>query len=307
MLQPILCTLAVSYVSAASVSADNSGVNKATVLPSSFVISGTHNTSISGTYNQISYVCNGLPVYQKGGSDGLVLFQQDGFKYWHVGSAAQATNASGPPGTTNCGYMDPIYLDSQGFCGASPAGAGCANQWKEFPAGYGIPDPDDCRIDPADCINPAVKIQPAGSVAANVYNPHNIAQVHWSWDVSSEGGNMAVNRLQSCFRIGKGNGNVTIVAGSGGVYGQLVASCEGYHDSYPISLYCQVTVTAATSASASGTTTSSAGALSLQAHYTVTDVDAPALYDDGPVVQSGCSTIMISGKPYPDGGQCCFI
>merc|ERR1712166_1068193 len=44
----ILCTLAVSYVSAAPLSADNIGVNKSTVLPSSFVISGTHNASING-------------------------------------------------------------------------------------------------------------------------------------------------------------------------------------------------------------------------------------------------------------------
>ena len=152
-------------------------------LPSNFVISGTHNASLSGTYTQIAYVCNGLPVYQKGGSDGLVLFQQDGYKYWHVGSAAQATTASGPPGTTNCGYMDPIYLTSQGQpCqspdGASPDGAGCANQWHEYPAGNGIPNPDDCKYpgwdgSPNHCINRAVKITGASqmSVLSSVAAP----------------------------------------------------------------------------------------------------------------------------------------
>ena len=168
----------VAYVSTAPVSADNIGVNKATALPSSFVISGTHNASISGTYAQIAYVCAGLPVYQKGGSDGLVLYQQDGYKYWHVGAAAQATNASGPPGTTNCGYMDPIYLTSEGFCGASPAGAGCATQWSEYPAGNGIPNPADCTVDPDDCINPAVKIVAAQKGAESWQHPEFARQKH---------------------------------------------------------------------------------------------------------------------------------
>jgi hypothetical protein len=165
MFKLILCTLALSYVSAAPLSADNIGVNKSTVLPSSFVISGTHNASISGTYNQIAYVCGGLPVYQKGGSDGLVLFMQDGYTFWHVGGPAQATNASGPPGTTNCGYMDPIYLTSgDGFCKTSPAD--CGSWWREYPAGNGHPDPDDCVHDPQDCHNAAVQIVAAAQVSA---------------------------------------------------------------------------------------------------------------------------------------------
>jgi len=126
---------------------------------------------------------------------------------------------------------------------------------------------------------------------ANVYNPHNGVLVHWSRDTAN------------CYHHdppGPESGNVTIVPGSGGANGQLVASCDGYGGGYPINLYCQVTVTAATSGSA--------GALSLQAHYTVgigNSVHDDG-GDDGPVVHRGCSTVMISGKPYPDGGQCCF-
>merc|ERR1711865_476356 len=168
MFKLILCALAVSFVSAApisDISADNVGVNKPTVLPTSFVISGTHNASISGTYNQIAYVCNSLPVYQKGGSDGLVLYMQGDYTFWHVGGPAQATNASGPPGTTNCGYMDPIYLTSgDGFCKIRPDV--CGNWWSEFPSGYGHPDPADCVKDPQQCHNEAVKIVAAAPVSA---------------------------------------------------------------------------------------------------------------------------------------------
>ena len=99
---------------------------------------------------------------------------------------------------------------------------------------------------------------------------------------------------------------MTIVPGSGGAKGQQVASCTdagGFGDTF--TLYCQVTVTAATSSSASGTTTGSAGALSLQAHYTSTD---GTKQHDGPVVHSGCSTVIgYDGKPNPKEGQCCFV
>jgi hypothetical protein len=99
---------------------------------------------------------------------------------------------------------------------------------------------------------------------------------------------------------------VTIVPGSGGAKGQQVASCND-EVQWTVTLYCQVNVTAATSASASGTTTGSAGAPSLQAH--TTDIGGHlAEHYDGPVVHSGCSTIMDStGKPYPAGGKCCFV
>jgi len=207
MFKLILCTLAgvVAYVSAAPVSADNIGVNNATVLPSSFVISGTHNASISGTYVQIAYVCAGLPVYQKGGSDGLVLYQQDGYKYWHVGSAAQATNASGPPGTTNCGYMDPIYLTSEGFCAASPAGAGCANQWSEYPAGNGIPNPADCIVDPDDCINPAVKFV--------AQQKHTISTLLVTEADGGEGFDMTMTLVKIIQRKGRSSSKFVVVAG----------------------------------------------------------------------------------------------
>ena len=94
---------------------------------------------------------------------------------------------------------------------------------------------------------------------------------------------------------------MTIVPGSGGAKGQQVASCDGDDGRDPVNLYCNMT--AATSASASGTTTGSTGALSLQAHFTI----ANSVYDEGPVVHRGCSTIMMGGKPYPEIGQCCFV
>ena len=98
------------------------------------------------------------------------------------------------------------------------------------------------------------------------------------------------------------SGNVTIVPGSGGDMGQQLASCawdDGRGATGTAILDCQVTVTAATSAS-----TGSAGALSLQAHC---DSGAAPLPWDGPVVHSGCSTVMIGGQPAPHAGQCCFV
>jgi hypothetical protein len=86
-----------------------------------------------------------------------------------------------------------------------------------------------------------------------------------------------------------------------------VASCnwdDGRGATGTAILYCQVNVTEATSASANGTATGSAGALSLQAHQ---HSGAGPQQWDGPVVQSGCSTVMIGGGPAPDDGQCCFV
>ena len=98
---------------------------------------------------------------------------------------------------------------------------------------------------------------------------------------------------------------MTIVPGSGGAKGQQIASCNV---GGTVTLYCQVTVTAATSASASGTTTGSAGALSLQAHWTRSDGGYKPYHLDGPVVHSGCSTIPDDqGQPDPSSGKCCFV
>jgi len=113
-----------------------------------FAISGTHNSSTSGTYALTGHVCNGLPVYQKGGSGGLVLWgmqdwQHVGYKY-NVGPSARATD---------CEFIEPIYLTSDGFCAVSPAGAGCANQWLEYPNG-----PDGKCQEKTCSINPAAKV-----------------------------------------------------------------------------------------------------------------------------------------------------
>merc|ERR1711935_269130 len=102
--------------------------------------------------------------------------------------------------------------------------------------------------------------------------------VHWSRDATGDVGNCK-----------KEDGNVTIIPGNEGAKGQLVASCNGSDGRSPVTLYCQVTA--------------SAGALSLQAHFTISN----RVHDYGPVVHTGCSTIMISGNPDPDAGQCCFV
>ena len=46
------------------------------VVPSqAFVISGATNSSYNGLYAKTARVCSGKPVYQKGGSDGWVLYR----------------------------------------------------------------------------------------------------------------------------------------------------------------------------------------------------------------------------------------
>ena len=130
------------------------------------------------------------------------------------------------------------------------------------------------------------------AIKPNQAERFTLDQVHWSWDLSEPGGNCKSE-----------NGNVTIVPGSGGAKGQQVASC--IDQGYTPTLYCQVTVnaTAATSVPANGTTTGSAGALSLEAHWT----SSGGYHYDGPVVHSGCSTVIEGGKPCPNCGKCCFV
>jgi hypothetical protein len=117
----------VAYVSAAPVSADNIGVNKATALGGSFVISGTHSASISGTYTQIGYKCAGLPVYQEGGSDGLVFYQQDGCRHWHV-VVFYCLGRSRAPGAAQDGPVS-----SEPGAGRAVGHLGCASQVRPKP------------------------------------------------------------------------------------------------------------------------------------------------------------------------------
>ena len=96
-----------------------------------FTISGTATDSphqLSGVYAQTAHVCDGKPVYQKGGRGGLVLFRRSGNPAWLVGPSARATD---------CRFIEPIYLRSGApeHCAASPAGADCAGTWKECTSG----------------------------------------------------------------------------------------------------------------------------------------------------------------------------
>jgi len=136
----------------------------------------------------------------------------------------------------------------------------------------------------------AVSYVSAAPVSAELYSPGGAGdRVHWSWD------GFASTHCEN------ESGNVTIVPGSGGDMGQKLASCawdDGRGATGTATLYCKVSVTAATSA------TGSTGALSLQAHCDAFSGTGPVW--DGPVVHSGCSTVMIGGQPAPHQGQCCF-
>lgn len=63
-------------------------------------------------YAETTHVCNAKPVYQKGGSDGYVLYQPSGESYWMAGNSDHATDC-------NSGGL----LDSSGY--------GCAGKWYE--------------------------------------------------------------------------------------------------------------------------------------------------------------------------------
>ena len=84
---------------------------------------GNGGALLNGLYNKTAYVCQDKPVYQKGGSDGYVLYQPSGESYWMAGNSDHATDC-------NSGGL----LDSSGnggVCPDSPAGAGCAGKWYE--------------------------------------------------------------------------------------------------------------------------------------------------------------------------------
>ena len=74
-------------------------------------------------YAETVHVCNSKPVYQKGGSDGWVLYQPSGYSDWRVGSSDRATD---------CENTDVLQSDGNGgVCPDSPDGAGCAGKWWE--------------------------------------------------------------------------------------------------------------------------------------------------------------------------------
>ena len=67
--------------------------------------------------------CNGLPVYQQDGSDGMVLFQPTGADNWMVGSSSAALSCE------KSGFLQ-TPVDTGG-CKDSPGEIGCVSQWLE--------------------------------------------------------------------------------------------------------------------------------------------------------------------------------
>jgi|EP01047_Picozoa_sp_COSAG01_P005657 hypothetical protein len=110
-----------------------------------FTISGATRGELNGLYSRTNHTCHGKPVYQKGGSDGYVLFQPSEYLVWMVGSSERATG---------CEYEATGYLSSQdGSCAASPDGAGCAGKWTQN-TDYG-----DCHArDFHWCTNPNITV-----------------------------------------------------------------------------------------------------------------------------------------------------
>ena len=102
-----------------------------------FTISGAKNTDpglpagadLNGEYTKTGHVCNGKPVWQKGGSSGLVLYLDDA-AFWDVAGARRAIDCSDD--------ADFQYLSSQQSCQESPDGAGCAGEWTESVGGGGF-------------------------------------------------------------------------------------------------------------------------------------------------------------------------
>ena len=93
-------------------------------MAAAFAITGAISSSYNGLYAKTAHVCSDKPVYQKGGSDGDVLFQPTGHSDWMVGPSDRATSCE-----------DSGYLESFGNgadCPNSPDGAGCEGKWQEW-------------------------------------------------------------------------------------------------------------------------------------------------------------------------------
>ena len=104
-------------------------------LPPAYLIEGAAHTPLNGRYTRLQestttstgggsgWECNGLPVYQLGGSDGMVLFQPTGSENWMIGGSNAAASCE------KSGFLQ-TPADSAG-CKNSPGAAGCVGQWLE--------------------------------------------------------------------------------------------------------------------------------------------------------------------------------
>eukprot|EP01047_Picozoa_sp_COSAG01_P000977 COSAG01_NODE_20_length_38868_cov_34.606071_5_plen_188_part_00 len=82
-----------------------------------FTISGATDSDLNGLYTKTAHTCSGTPVYQKGWSDGYVLYSPD-WLYWEVSTSDHAIS---------CKWDNSIL--SKVNCGGAPDGS-CRN-WRE--------------------------------------------------------------------------------------------------------------------------------------------------------------------------------
>jgi hypothetical protein len=94
-----------------------------TQMAAAFTLSGNSGSpDLNGRYTKTTHVCGSKPVYQKGGSDGVVLFRPDGDASWTVSTSGDATDCK------TGGYLS--TNGNGGVCPESPDGAGCAGKWR---------------------------------------------------------------------------------------------------------------------------------------------------------------------------------
>ena len=87
----------------------------------------TASSSTACTPTKAAHVCSDKPVYQKGGSDGYVLFQPSEGSKWDVSCSGYMY--------TSCVASGFFRSNGNGgVCPDSPDGAGCAGKWQEWDA-----------------------------------------------------------------------------------------------------------------------------------------------------------------------------
>ena len=111
-------------------------------LAFAYVISGATDDDCNGRYLRLGEQCNGKPVYQRGGSEGTVLFQslefEDEDPIWYVVPRSEFDRYEGGISRvfTGCDTGDwAAQISSDGTdasCPESPDGDGCQGRWQEL-------------------------------------------------------------------------------------------------------------------------------------------------------------------------------
>jgi hypothetical protein len=93
-----------------------------TCVSNAYVIIGTHDAKLNGTYTKTNHICNGMPVWQKGGSDGYVLYRPQGYSHWNIGTSDHVKA---------CYYDDDLlYPGSYSSCNGAPDNCNTGD-WEE--------------------------------------------------------------------------------------------------------------------------------------------------------------------------------